>query len=202
MVHIDKVVTRGGDGGKTSLGDNTRVAKDDVRVAAYGTVDEANATIGVLRLYTKDDTDVDAALIRVQHDLFDLGADLCVPGIAGDRLRVTDVPCERLELEIAAITARLKPLDSFVLPGGTTASAHAHLARTVIRRAERHVTTLMQTTEINMSALRYLNRLSDYLFVLARRMNDYGHSDIEWVPGKNLQPNTEQNGNSSEFHDA
>ena len=186
MVRIDRVVTRGGDGGQTSLGDDTRVAKDDMRVAAYGTVEEANATIGLLRLHAAHDTQIDAALACVQHDLFDVGADLCVPGVAEGRLRVTDRPCQRLEAEIAAITALLTPLDSFVLPGGTPASAHAHLARTVVRRAERHVVTLSRAETVNMATVRYLNRLSDYLFVLARRMNDGGRGDVTWVPGRDL----------------
>ena len=139
-VRIDRVITRGGDTGQTSLGDGTRVPKDALRVEAYGTVDEANATIGLLRLHTGDEHD--AMLARVQNDLFDVGSDLCVPGAAGDRLRLTDAPSLRLEAEVAAMNADLTPLDSFILPGGSPAAAHAHLARTVVRRAERLVVAL------------------------------------------------------------
>ncbi len=137
MVRIDRVVTRGGDGGETSLGDGTRVPKDALRVEAFGTVDEANACIGLLRLHCADDPEADAMLARIQNDLFDVGADLCVPGDAGERLRVTDAPSLRLEAEVAAMNADLPPLTSFILPGGTPAAAYAHLARTVVRRAER-----------------------------------------------------------------
>ena len=135
MVLIDRVITRGGDGGETSLGDGTRLRKDALRVEAYGTVDEANATIGLLRLHTEGEDD--AMLGRIQNDLFDIGADLCVPGEAGDRLRVTETPSLRLEAEVAQMNESLPPLTSFVLPGGTPAAAHAHLARTITRRAER-----------------------------------------------------------------
>ncbi|MBV9783089.1 MAG: cob(I)yrinic acid a,c-diamide adenosyltransferase [Acidisphaera sp.] len=183
MVRIDRVVTRGGDGGQTSLGDGTRVRKNDLRVESYGTVDEANAVIGLLRVQVRGDAQVDAALARVQNDLFDVGADLCVPGEAGARLRLTDAPSTVLEAEIAAMNAALPPLKSFVLPGGTEAAAYAHLARTVVRRAERLVVALAEAEAVNMALVRYLNRLSDYLFVLARHLNR--GSDIEWVPGAN-----------------
>jgi cob(I)alamin adenosyltransferase len=185
MVRIDRVVTRGGDGGKTSLGDGTRVPKDDLRVEAYGTVDEANAVIGLLRVHVEGDAQVGAALGRVQNDLFDVGADLCVPGEAGDRLRLTDAPSTALETEITSMNASLPPLKSFVLPGGTPAAAYAHLARTVVRRAERLVVKLAEDETVNMAVVRYLNRLSDYLFVLARRLNGTGAGDVEWVPGAN-----------------
>lgn len=185
MVRIDRVVTRGGDGGQTSLGDGRRVGKDDLRVEAYGTVDEANAVLGVLRAHvaTAGDARAEAVLGRVQNALFDVGADLCVPGEAGDRLRLTDAPAAALEAEVAALNARLAPLQSFVLPGGTLAAAHAHVARTVVRRAERRVVALAGGETVNMAVVRYLNRLSDYLFVLARHLNADGAGDVEWVPG-------------------
>jgi len=179
MIRIDRVITRGGDTGETSLGDGTRLAKDALRVEAYGTVDEANATIGLLRLHTRGDED--AMLARIQNDLFDVGADLCVPGQAGDRLRLTDAPSLRLEAEVAAMNANLPALTSFVLPGGTSAAAHAHLARTVTRRAERRVVTLARAETVNPAVVRYLNRLSDHLFVLSRRLN--AGEDVLWVPG-------------------
>jgi len=183
MIRIDRVVTRGGDGGETSLGDGTRVPKDALRVDAYGTVDEANATIGLLRLHAACDQEADAMLGRIQNDLFDVGADLCVPGAAGERLRVTDAPSIRLEAEVAAMNAALPALTSFILPGGTPAAAHAHLARTVVRRAERLVVRLSREQEVNPAVIRLLNRLSDHLFVLGRRLNP--GSDVLWTPGAN-----------------
>lgn len=183
MIRIDRVVTRGGDGGQTSLGDGTRVGKDDVRVEAYGTVDEANATIGLLRLHTGGDPEADAMLARMQNDLFDVGADLCVPGEAGDRLRITDAPSARLEAEVVEMSAALPALTSFILPGGTPAAAYAHLARTVVRRAERLVVGLSHTQTVNPAVIRFLNRCSDHLFVLGRRLNAGG--DVLWVPGAN-----------------
>ena len=182
-LRIDRVITRGGDSGETSLGDGRRVPKDAVRVDAYGTVDEANATIGLLRLHTADEAD--AMLARIQNDLFDVGSDLCVPGEAGDRLRLTDAPSLRLEAEVATMNATLAPLDSFVLPGGTPAAAHAHLARTVVRRAERLVVRLAREETVNPAVVRFLNRLSDHLFVLGRVLNDAGAADVKWVPGAN-----------------
>jgi cob(I)alamin adenosyltransferase len=184
MVRIDTVVTRGGDRGETSLGDGTRLAKDAPRVEAIGAVDEANAAIGLLRLHTRADAGTDAMLTRVQNDLFDLGADLCVPG-EGDRLRLTDAPVARLEAEVAAMNATLPPLSSFVLPGGSAGAAHAHMARTAVRRAERCVVRLTSAEALNPVLLRYLNRLSDHLFVLARLLNDHGAGDVLWVPGAN-----------------
>ncbi len=180
-MRIDRVVTRGGDGGQTSLGDGTRVSKDHRRVEAYGTVDEANAAIGILRLHCRDDAEADAILARVQNDLFDIGADLCVPGEAGDRLRVGAAMAARLEAETEAINAGLPPLSSFVLPGGTPAAAHAHLARTVVRRAERRVVRLAAEDTVGAEVIRALNRMSDLLFVLGRRLNAGG--DVLWVPG-------------------
>ena len=183
MVRIDRVVTRGGDGGETSLGDGTRVAKDALRVEAYGEVDEANAALGMLRLHC--DGEADAMLGRIMNDLFDVGADLCVPGAAGERLRLTDAPSLRLEAEVAEMNAALPALKSFVLPGGTAGAAHAHLARTLVRRAERRVVALSHVEEVNPAVVRYLNRLSDHLFVLGRWLNGKGAGDVLWVPGAN-----------------
>jgi cob(I)alamin adenosyltransferase len=180
MVRIDRVVTRGGDSGETSLGDGTRVGKDAPRIAAIGAVDEANAAIGVLRVCTAAASASDVMLARIQNDLFDLGADLCVPGHGGDRLRLTDAPMTRLEAEIASMNAALPPLTSFILPGGTEAAARAHVARTVVRRAERAVVAM---DGVNPAVIRYLNRLSDHLFVLARVQNGDGTGDVLWVPG-------------------
>ena len=185
MVRLTRIYTRGGDKGKTSLGDGKRVAKHDARVAAYGTVDEANAAIGLARLYCEGE--VDAMLGRIQNDLFDLGADLCRP--EGDQaadpapLRVTGAQVERLEGEIDRINAGLAPLESFVLPGGGAAAAHLHLARTVARRAEREITRLAADAPVNAQGVRYVNRLSDLLFVLARHVNDGGAKDVLWEPG-------------------
>jgi len=183
MVTLSRIYTRGGDEGRTSLGDGARVAKHSPRVEAYGTVDEANATIGLARLHTTGEAD--AMLARIQNDLFDLGADLCRPGadVEDGRLRVIDSQVARLEREIDAMNAELAPLRSFVLPGGTPASAFLHLARTVVRRAERLVVALAENEAVNPAAIRYLNRLSDHLFVLARHLNDKGRRDVLWVPG-------------------
>ena len=183
MVRIDRVTTRGGDAGQTSLGNGDRVAKDAPRVEAYGTVDEANATVGLMRLHTGGDAEADAMLARIQNDLFDVGSDLCVPGEAGARLRLTEAPSARLDGEVAAMNAALPALTSFILPGGTAAAAHAHLARTVVRRAERLVVGLARTEAVNPEVIRFLNRLSDHLFVLGRRLNAGG--DVLWVPGAN-----------------
>jgi len=185
MVKIDRVVTRGGDAGDTSLGDGTRVPKDAARVEAVGAVDEANAAIGLLRLHLAGDTAADGMLARMLNDLFDVGADLCVPGEAGDRLRLTDGPSLRLEAEIAEMNAGLPPLTSFILPGGTAGAAHAHIARVAVRRAERRVVALGHADTVNPEILRYLNRLSDHLFVLGRRLNGNGALDVLWVPGAN-----------------
>lgn len=183
MVKLDVIATRGGDAGETSLGDGTRVRKDALRVEAYGTVDEANAQLGVLRLHLAGDEAADAMLARVQNDLFDLGADLCVPGTEEGRLRVSDAQCARLEAELAAMNAAIPPLRSFVLPGGSHGAAQAHVARTVVRRAERLVVALAAEEPVNAAVIRYLNRLSDHLFVLARRLNDNGAGDVTWQPG-------------------
>jgi len=183
MVKLDIITTRGGDGGETSLGDGARVRKDALRVDAYGTVDEANAAIGVLRLHTHEDAEADAMLARIQNDLFDIGADLCVPGEAGARLRVAGTQSARLEAELAEMNGQMPALKSFVLPGGTAGAAAAHVARTVTRRAERLVVALAAEEEVNPAVIRYLNRLSDHLFVLARRLNGNGAGDVLWVPG-------------------
>jgi cob(I)alamin adenosyltransferase len=186
MVRLTKIYTRGGDRGQTSLGDGSRVAKHDLRVAAYGTVDEANATIGLARLHTE--AAADAMLARIQNDLFDIGADLCRPGADPDEagvLRIQPKQVQRLENEIDALNLALKPLDSFVLPGGRPAAAFLHQARTVVRRAERLTTELATGAPVNPEAVRYLNRLSDHLFVLARHLNDKGATDVLWVPGAN-----------------
>ena len=183
MVRIDRVVTRGGDGGETSLGDGRRVPKDALRVEAYGEVDEANAALGMLRLHCEGEAD--AMLARIQNDLFDVGADLCVPGAAGERLRLGDGPSLRLEAEVAAMNADLPALKSFVLPGGTPGAAQAHVARTLVRRAERRVVALSHVEEVNPAVVRFLNRLSDHLFVLGRKLNANGAGDVMWVPGAN-----------------
>ena len=182
MVRIDRVVTRGGDRGETSLGDGSRVRKDSTRIEAIGAVDETNAVIGLLRLHTQGLPDTDAMLARIQNDLFDCGADLCVPGEAGDRLRLTDTPVARLEAEVEAMNEALPTLTSFVLPGGTAGAAHAHLARVTARRAERAVVAM---EDANPALLRYLNRLSDHMFVLSRVLNANGAGDVLWVPGAN-----------------
>jgi cob(I)alamin adenosyltransferase len=188
MVKLTRIYTRGGDKGETSLGDGTRVAKQSLRVAAFGTVDEANAAIGLARLHA--DGEADAMLARIQNDLFDLGADLCTPEggrRGGDNsrgaLRIVAAQVKRLETEIDAMNGELRPLNSFVLPGGTPAAAHLHLARTVARRAERLACALAADEKVNPEAVKYLNRLSDHLFVLSRRLNGAGAGDVLWQPG-------------------
>ena len=186
MVHLTRIYTRGGDKGQTSLGDGSRVPKQSLRVEAYGTVDEANAAIGLARLHTAANDEEDAMLARIQNDLFDLGADLCTPEDgrkAAGALRIVDGQVKRLEAEIDAMNAALQPLDSFILPGGQPAAAFLHLARTVTRRAERLVCALAAEEKVNPAALKYLNRLSDHLFVLSRRLNDNGRWDVLWQPG-------------------
>ncbi|MDJ0608439.1 MAG: cob(I)yrinic acid a,c-diamide adenosyltransferase [Kiloniellales bacterium] len=186
MVQLTRIYTRGGDRGETSLGDGTRVEKHDLRVAAYGTVDEANAAIGLARLHAEGGAD--ETLSRIQNDLFDLGGDLCTPEQENPKyppLRMTAGQVERLEREIDALNAELAPLKSFVLPGGSPTAAALHLARTVTRRAEREMTLLARREAVNPEALRYINRLSDLLFVLARHVNDRGGGDVLWVPGAN-----------------
>lgn len=185
MVRLTRIYTKTGDKGTTALGTGKRVPKHDARVEAFGTVDETNAAVGIARLHTT--ADADAMLARIQNDLFDLGADLCAPEADGakDRLRIIDAQVERLEREIDRMNAELAPLNSFVLPGGTAASAHLHLARTIARRAERAITRLAETEPVNPAAVRYINRLSDHLFVMARWLNDKGAGDVLWRPGAN-----------------
>jgi cob(I)alamin adenosyltransferase len=187
MVVLSKIYTRTGDAGETSLGNGARVAKHALRVQAYGTVDETNATIGLARLHASGE--MDAALARVSNDLFDLGADLCRPDMDRDAeaeyppLRILAAQVARLEAEIDAMNARLQPLRSFILPGGTPLAAHLHLCRTVCRRAERLAVELATVEPINPEAVKYLNRLSDWFFVAGRIANDEGARDVLWVPG-------------------
>ncbi|HYD05561.1 MAG TPA: cob(I)yrinic acid a,c-diamide adenosyltransferase [Reyranella sp.] len=188
MVTLTRIYTKGGDKGTTSLGTGKRVPKHDPRVAAYGTVDEANAAIGIARLH--GDGELDQMLSRIQNDLFDLGADLCRPDVPVDQggkegLRIVEAQVERLEREIDAMNAKLQPLNSFVLPGGTPAAAYLHQARTIVRRAEREMTALAEREPVNPAAIRYANRLSDHLFVAARAANDWGKGDVLWQPGAN-----------------
>jgi cob(I)alamin adenosyltransferase len=193
MVVLNRIYTRTGDDGTTALGTGERRKKHDLRIAAYGTIDELNACLGIARLHTKGEADVDAMLARIQNDLFDLGADLCTPeqnkgkGPGGARLAVTDAQVTRLEQEIDALNADLAPLRSFVLPGGTPAAAHLHLARTVCRRGERLMVELADKLgeEVSAAALKYVNRLSDFLFVASRFVNRKGADDVLWVPGQN-----------------
>jgi cob(I)alamin adenosyltransferase len=190
MVVLSKIYTRTGDDGTTALGSGRRVAKYDLRVECYGTLDETNAAIGLARLHTRSDQALDAMLARIQNDLFDLGAELCYPDESKDargRLSVSDAQVERLESEIDALNRELQPLRSFVLPGGTQAASFLHLARTISRRAERLMVALAARPNepVGGSALRYINRLSDFLFVAARYANDKGKSDVLWVPGQN-----------------
>lgn len=187
MVVLNKIYTRTGDKGTTALGNGARVAKHDLRVESYGTVDEANSVLGLARLHSAGE--IDALLALIQNDLFDLGADLCRPERDKDGeaeyppLRMIDAQVERLEAEIDAMNAKLEPLRSFVLPGGTALAAHLHLARTVARRAERICVALSEAEDVNPAAIRYLNRLSDWCFVAARVANTGAEGDILWQPG-------------------
>ena len=192
MVKLNKIYTRTGDAGTTGLGDGTRRLKSDLRVEAYGTVDEANACLGMARLHTAEALpELDAMLSRIQNDMFDLGADLCTPDTGKpldyEPLRIVASQVERVEQDIDALNARLQPLKSFVLNGGTPAAAALHLARTVVRRAERLMVALAQAPgeHVNPQAIRYANRVSDFLFVAARVANDNGNADVLWVPGQN-----------------
>ncbi len=191
MVVLNRIYTRTGDDGTTALGTGERRPKHDLRIAAYGTVDETNAAIGLARLHTQGETELDAMLARIQNDLFDLGADLCTPegprDAGRERLRVVDAQVTRLEQEIDALNTDLAPLRSFVLPGGTPAAAYLHLARTVCRRAERLMVELAGRPgePVSAPALKYVNRLSDFLFVASRYINDRGARDVLWVPGAN-----------------
>jgi cob(I)alamin adenosyltransferase len=185
MVKLDKIYTRGGDGGQSSLGGGERVAKHHRRLAVFGTVDEANAVIGIARLFVSGDAD--DMLGRIQNDLFDLGADLAHPAAeeGGEKLEIVEGQIERLEEEIDRLNEHLRPLESFILPGGGPASAHLNLARTVVRRAERESTALAEEATLNPLIVKYLNRLSDHLFVLARHLNNKGADDVLWKPGSN-----------------
>lgn len=189
MVVLNKIYTRTGDKGDTALGDGTRVPKPSLRVETYGTVDEVNATVGIARVTATGD--IDARLAAIQNDLFDLGADLCRPGMENDAtaeyppLRIIAAQVDRLESEIDAMNAALTPLRSFVLPGGTSLAAHLHVCRTVSRRAERLAVALMGEDGCNPEAVKYLNRLSDWFFVASRVANDNGAGDVLWVPGAN-----------------
>jgi cob(I)alamin adenosyltransferase len=186
MITLNRIYTKTGDKGETALGDGTRVKKHALRIAAFGTVDEANAAIGIARLHTHGEAD--AMLARIQNDLFDLGADLCVPEESRrgqEALRIVDSQVERLEHEIDAMNAELKPLNSFVLPGGTPAAAYLHLARTIVRRAERLMVELAESERVGAPAMKYINRLSDHLFVMSRYLNDKGAGDVLWKPAAN-----------------
>lgn len=188
MVYLSRIYTKTGDDGTTGLGDGSRVAKDCPRVECYGDVDELNAVVGVLRLHV-DDAALGSLLENIANDLFDLGADLCVPQgddeMEKNALRIVDAQVARLERAIDGLNESLAPLSSFVLPGGTPPAAYAHLARTVCRRAERRLVALTRTERVNPAAAMYLNRLSDLLFVLARRFNEDGKLDRLWIPAKN-----------------
>lgn len=189
MVVLNRIYTRTGDAGDTALGNGVRVAKHSLRVTAYGTVDELNATLGLARLHAAGE--IDLWLAQIQNDLFDLGADLCRPDMAKDAeagympLRMVESQVTRLETQIDAMNERLTPLRSFILPGGSALAAHLHLCRTVARRAERHTVALAGEEEVNALAVKYLNRASDWFFVAARIANDDGRSDVLWVPGAN-----------------
>lgn len=186
MVTLNRIYTKTGDKGETALGDGTRVPKFALRISAYGTVDEANAAIGVARLHASGD--MAAKLARIQNDLFDVGADLCLPETAKrteGRLRVSDAQVTRLEQEIDAMNVALAPLNSFVLPGGTPLAAQLHVARTIVRRAERLIVELGTHEKLNPALVKYVNRLSDHLFVASRAANDNGKQDVLWTPGAN-----------------
>lgn len=192
MVKLNKIYTKTGDDGTTGLGTGERVAKHAKRIAAYGTVDETNAAIGMVRIHMAGgQPGVDSKLIRIQNDLFDLGADLCVPDRGKkpdyEPLRITEAQVDRLEHEIDEMNAEMKPLKSFILPGGSPAAAQLHVARTVCRRAERLIVELseMPNEPVSATAIKYVNRLSDFLFVAGRYVNDRGRSDVLWVPGQN-----------------
>lgn len=191
MVVLNKIYTRTGDDGTTALGTGARRKKYDLRIAAYGTLDEANAAIGIARLHTVSERAVHSALAHIQNDLFDVGADLATPGQGkgpdGARLTVTATQVKWLEEQIDRLNEELTPLRSFVLPGGFAAAAYLHLARTICRRAERLIAELMDRPEesVTPEALQYINRLSDYLFVAARYVNDKGAADVLWRPGEN-----------------
>ena len=190
MVVLNRIYTRTGDGGETGLGSGARVSKAHIRIQAYGTVDETNAVVGIVRLHTVEMPKLDAMLGRIQNELFDLGADLCVPDTGQkldyEPLRILPKQYERLETEIDELNAELAPLRSFVLPGGHPAAAHLHLARTICRRAERLIVELKAESgeHVSTGAIAYINRLSDFFFVASRWANGQGSGDVLWVPGK------------------
>ncbi len=191
MVKLNKIYTKTGDAGTTGLGSGERVAKDAARIAAYGTVDETNSTVGMARIHLGGGHQgLDSKLERIQNDLFDLGADLCVPDrgekLSYEPLRMSEAQVERIEAEIDELNAELQPLKSFVLPGGSAAAAALHVARTVCRRAEREMVSLsvLAGEDVSPAAMKYINRLSDFLFVASRYVNDRGRSDVLWVPGQ------------------
>jgi cob(I)alamin adenosyltransferase len=189
MVVLNRIYTRTGDDGTTALGSGERRPKYDLRINAYGTVDETNAAIGIVRLHLEETPELDAMLGLIQNDLFDLGADLAVPEREGkaERLRVLSTQVQRLEHDIDALNGKLTPLTSFVLPGGTPAAAYLHLARTICRRAERMMVELAAKPDepVSKAAIQYMNRLSDFLFVASRSANNTGTGDVLWVPGQN-----------------
>lgn len=193
MVYLSKIYTKSGDNGTTQLGDGSTLPKHHLRVTSYGTVDELSSFIGLalvdgLESPQGEESETGRRLRAIQNDLFDVGSDLCVPGEAGEKLRITEAYTKRIESWIDEVNADLEPLSSFVLPGGTKAAAYLHVARTVCRRAERDVTALTEFEDegaVNPEVLRYLNRLSDLLFVLSRAANDGGKRDVLWVPGQN-----------------
>ncbi|MBB5574135.1 MULTISPECIES: cob(I)yrinic acid a,c-diamide adenosyltransferase [Rhizobium] len=191
MVKLNKIYTKTGDAGTTGLVAGPRRLKHDLRVEAYGTIDETNSVIGVVRLHTADMPELDAMLMRIQNDLFDLGADLSTPEtdepLSYEPLRIIESQVERIEQDIDTLNAHLEPLRSFILPAGSPASAHLHLARTIARRAERLMVALSRSEgeRVSAAAMKYVNRLSDFLFVAARHANDQGRADVLWVPGKN-----------------
>ncbi|WP_439872364.1 cob(I)yrinic acid a,c-diamide adenosyltransferase [Rhizobium leguminosarum] len=191
MVKLNKIYTKTGDDGTTALVSGPRRPKHDLRVEAYGTIDEANSAIGLARLHTAGLPELDAMLMSIQNDLFDLGADLATPDTGEpptyEPLRIAETQVDRVEHDIDRLNAGLEPLKSFILPGGSPAAAHLHLARTIARRAERLMVALARTDGeiVGEPAMKYVNRLSDFLFVAARHANDQGHADVLWVPGKN-----------------
>jgi cob(I)alamin adenosyltransferase len=189
MVRLDKIVTKAGDGGKTRLATGEPVSKASARVEAYGAVDEANSAIGVARLHTTKHAVLDPILDRAQNDLFDLGADLATPDtgekLGYEPLRIQAAQVDRLEREVDQLNEKLTPLTSFILPGGTAAAAHLHMARAIMRRAERAIVALAEVEKVSPEAVKFANRLSDLLFVAARAANDDGKLDIMWKPGAN-----------------
>ena len=191
MVVLNKIYTKTGDSGETSLGDGTRVAKHALRVHVYGSVDELNSFLGLAR--TEADKNLDKSIGLIQNDLFDLGGDLCFPVEEGEKvkkyppLRMTDTQVFRLEREIDEMNSHLEPLKSFILPGGNKTAAHLHLCRTICRRAERLCVELATIEAINVNSVKYLNRLSDWLFVASRKCNSNGKTDVLWVPGANTK---------------